>query len=77
MTSNSVYSTSDMPAASRRAVSAPRSEDDFTGLDELLHDWKVTAGQLEDPFRKRVLLSPGLDQDDFTEAEAPAEPGDK
>jgi hypothetical protein len=53
------------------------SEDDFTGLDELLHDWKATAGQLEDPLRKRVLLSPGLDQDDFTEAEVPAEPWDK
>lgn len=53
------------------------SGDDFTGLDKLLHEWKATAGQLEDPLRKRVLLSPGLDQDDFTEAEAPAEPGDK
>jgi hypothetical protein len=53
------------------------SEDDFTGLDELLHDWKATAGQLEDPLRKRVLLSPGLDQDDFTKVGAQTEPGDK
>mgnify|MGYP000040185385 CR=1 FL=1 len=30
------------------------SEDDFTGLDCLIREWRATAGQLEDPLRKRI-----------------------
>ena len=40
-------------------------------FDELLSDWKATAGQLEDPLRRKILLSPGLDRDDFAEARDP------
>lgn len=47
------------------------SKEDYSGLEELLSDWKATAGQLEDPLRRKILLSPGLDRDDFAEARDP------
>ena len=52
------------------------SEDDFTGLDCLIREWRATAGQLEDPLRKRILLSSELEKADFTEAQAPASGAD-
>lgn len=45
---------------------------DYSDFDELVDEWKVTAGQLEDPLRRHILLSPGIDEDDFTEARRPA-----
>ena len=47
--------------------------DDFDALDESIREWKTTAGQLEDPLRRRVLLSDGFDDEDFVAASAPSD----
>ena len=47
--------------------------DDFDALDESIREWKTTAGQLEDPLRRRILLSDGFDDEDFVAASAPSD----
>lgn len=51
------------------------AEDDFSGLEQLLREWKVTAGQLEDPLRKHILLSPRFSHEEFIEASEPNDNG--
>ena len=48
------------------------SENDYTGLDCLIREWRARAGQLEDPLRKHVLLSSELEEADFIEAKEPS-----
>ncbi len=51
---------------------------DYSEFDELVDEWKVTAGQLEDPLRRHILLSRGIDDDAFIEARRPtAERGEE
>jgi len=54
----------------RAAVSVAYHDDDLTELDQLVRDWRATAGELADPARRHVLLG-GFAEDDFVEAERP------
>ncbi|KAB8287100.1 hypothetical protein DSM100688_1875 [Bifidobacterium ramosum] len=44
------------------------ADEDYSQLEQMIKEWKVTAGQLEDPLRKRILLHNGVDPDDFDDA---------
>lgn len=49
------------------------ADGDFADLNTLIRDWRVTAGQLEDPLRKRILLQAEANTDDFTPAKPPTD----
>jgi hypothetical protein len=54
----------------RAAVLVAYHDDDLTELDQLVRDWRATAGELADPARREVLLG-GLEPGDFVEAARP------
>jgi hypothetical protein len=47
----------------RAAVSVAYHDDDLAELEQLVHDWRVTADELSDSARREVLLG-GFDPDD-------------
>lgn len=50
------------------------AEEDYAQLDSMIHDWKVTAGQLADPLRRHTLLTDRLEDADFTPVDEPQAP---
>jgi hypothetical protein len=54
----------------RAAVLVAYHDDDLAELDQLVRDWRATAGELADPTRREVLLG-GLDPGDYVEAARP------
>ncbi|TPF77654.1 MULTISPECIES: hypothetical protein [unclassified Bifidobacterium] len=44
------------------------ADGDYSQLDQMIKEWKITAGQLEDPLRKRILLRNGVDPAELTDA---------
>src|SRR5262249_58553996 len=52
------------------AVLVAYHDDDLTELDQLVRDWRATAGELADPARREVLLG-GLNPSDYVEAARP------
>jgi uncharacterized secreted protein with C-terminal beta-propeller domain len=54
----------------RAAVSVAYHDDDLTELEQLVHDWRVTANELADRTRREVLLG-GFDSADYVEVTRP------
>lgn len=52
------------------AVSVAYHDDDLTELQELVSDWRITAGELADAARREVLLG-GFVADDYVRADRP------
>lgn len=52
------------------ALAASAADDSADVLDDLVDAWKATARQLEDPLRRRILLS-SHNADDYVDAERP------
>ncbi|WP_067488101.1 DUF6247 family protein [Actinomadura hibisca] len=57
------------------ALLAARADCDLSPLRECLHEWQVTARELEDPLRKRVLLE-DFRSEDYVEAAEPDDAGE-
>ncbi|MGE4714263.1 MULTISPECIES: hypothetical protein [Bifidobacterium] len=48
------------------------ADENYSELDATIKDWKTTAGQLEDPLRKKILLQDTVDSKDFAEVSIPS-----
>lgn len=47
------------------------ADGDFSALDACIKDWRITASQLEDPLRRRVLLAQGIHSEEFEDVSRP------
>jgi hypothetical protein len=55
------------------ALAAANADESSDYLDEIVHSWKVTARQLEDPLRRQILLSHEFTDEDYELAERPSD----
>lgn len=58
----------------REAIAVGAGEESSEVLDAQLHAWRVSARQLEDPIKGRILLGRPA-AEDFVEVSAPGDPG--
>jgi len=53
------------------ALTAASADGSTDAVDAVVHAWRTTARQLEDPLRQRVLLSRRVDPSDYVDVERP------